>query len=130
MVQKAFVNEVHVSAMRPRILRPIIRSMLEYPQSPLNVRKEDEWFFQEIVDRDLKRIQLLIEEDDGSFRHVGESPISYSAQTITRLPRIKLLPGHIGWIRKVYGPRPVGQNLVIERLEEPLTYVLRNPNRV
>lgn len=103
--------------------------MIEYPESPLNVRREDERFFQEIVDRDIEKLQLLVEEDDGSFRHVGESPISHSAQTITELPRIRLLPGHIKWISRVYGPRPVGQHLEIERLEEPLTYVLRNPNR-
>lgn len=102
--------------------------MFEFPESPLNVRREDEWFFQEIADRHLKMIRLLVEENDGSFRYVGESPISFSAQTITKLPRIKLLPGHIKWMREVYGPRPIGQNMVIERLEDPSTYVLRHPD--
>lgn len=104
--------------------------MLKFPESSLNVRREDEWFFQEIVDRRVKRVRLLVEKDDGSLGYVGESPISHSAQTITGLPRIKLLPGHIGWMRKVHGPTPVGRNLVIERLEEPSTYVLRHPDSV
>ncbi len=114
----------------PHLRRPIIASMLRRNGGPLNVRVQDRPFFHELIDARPSDVTLMVERKEG-IEDLGSSSVQYeSAQQGTGLPRIQLLAAHREWILQVYGKNPVGEDLVIERGDEPFLYILRVPSRL